>query len=228
MEKKNSGRYVNFLPENLREIYERGIEDPQLLHLRQEIGIVDLHLKLLLETIDADILSEDDISAELAEEFSEIDEETRDRLAHYIRSMQPEHFIDNRTFQRLEGRVEKYEVAMERRELRKADAALRELFRSIRDGRRAGDIWNDIQDTLDRRQRLVGAEQSRLTQQAQLITIEKVVMLLELTINSLRASVRKYVSDEEIRDYILVEAERVYTDLLSGGGDSAAYQIEMD
>ena len=228
MANKNDSRYTGFLPENLREIYESGLEDPTLLHLRQEIGVVDLHLKLLLETIDAQVLAEEDIAQELENLFPGLDENTRKGVAHYIRGMQPEHFIDNRTFKRLEAKVEQYENAMERRELRKADAALRELFRTIREGRRAGSVWDDIHDALDRRQKLVGSEQNRLTQQAQLITIEKVVLLLELTIQSLRASVERYITDEEIRDYILIEAERQYTELLGGGNSDATYQIGMD
>jgi len=221
-------RYKSFLPENLQEIYEAGLEDTRLLHLREEINLLDLRIKLLLENIDAEVLEEEDISEELEEKFPKIDEETRGELAHYIRSMQPEGFIDNRTFKRLEQKTEQYENAMERRELRKADAALRELFRSVRTGRRVGEIWDDIQSALDQRRRLVDQEQSRLTQQAQLLTVEKVVLLLELTIESLRLSVNKYVSDEEIRDYILVEAERNYNELIGGDSGGATYQIEMD
>ena len=228
MAKKNESRYTNFLPENLREIYETGLEDSELLHLRQEIGIVDLHLKLLLEAVDANVLEEDEIAEELENLFPDLPEDVVPELAHYIRGMQPEHFIDNRTFKRLEAKVEQYENAMARRELRKADSSLRELFRSIRDGKRAGDIWSEIESTLDRRKGLVGAEQSRLTQQAQLLTVEKVVLLLELTIESLRKSVTLYVQDEEIRDYILIEAERQYAELLSGGGGKTTYQIDMD
>ena len=228
MAKEREARYTKFLPENLQDIYESGISDPHLLHLRQEIGIIDLHLKLLLETVDANVLETDEIESEIREKFPDIDEGTIPDLARYIRSMQPEHFIDNRTFRRLESKVDQYENAMTRRELRKADASLRELFRSIREGRRAGDIWNDIHATMDQRKGLVGAEQKRLLDQAQMLTIEKVVLLLELTIQSLREAVGIYVQDEEIRDYILVEAERVYAELLSGGSGQAAYQIDMD
>ena len=120
-------------------------------------------------------------------------------------------------------------TAMLNRQIRRADAALRELHQVIREGRKSGEVWHEISDITDQRRRLVDQEQKRLTQAAQLITVEKVVLLLDVTIEALRGAVSKYVSDQEIRDYVFVEAENIYAELLgSGPSDKATYQIQMD
>ncbi len=228
LEAKQKSKYSEYLPDHLKRRYEAGLRDPHLLHLSREIALMDVHMQMLVENIDREVLVEDDIAKDLIEEFPDLDPEMANNIAARVRTWMPEHFVDYRTFKRLESLVAQYENSITKRQIQKADSSLRLLFQMIREGRRSGDVWEDIHKSMDQRRRLVDQEQKRMTQAAQLITVDKVVLLLELTIESLRVSVDKYVKDTEIRDYIFVEAERVYSDLLSDDGDQAAYQIEMD
>lgn len=222
-------KYQEHLPEHLQDRYEEGLNDPHLLHLKEEINLLDIRIKMLVENLDRQVLSHEEIRDDLLSEFPGLSKKMAGDIAERVRSWMPEHFVDYRTFQRLETLVDKYDTAMLNRQIRKADGALRELHQTIRDGRKSGDVWHEISDITDQRRRLVDQEQKRLTQAAQLITVEKVVMLLDITIEALRGAVQKYVSDQEVRDYILVEAEEIYGELLgSGDKDKAAYQIEMD
>ena len=222
-------KYTESLPEHLQERYEKGLSDPHLLHLREEIGLMDIRIRMLVENLDREVLDEDEIHSDLMKEFPDLGEETCRALAGRIRGWMPDGFVDYRTFKRLETLVDMYDKAMLKREIRKADGALKELFQNIREGRKAGEVWHEISDITDQRRRLVDQEQKRLTQAAQLITVEKVVMLLDITIEALRGAIAKYVQDKEVRDFILVEAEEIYAELVgSGEGDTATYQIEMD
>jgi hypothetical protein len=229
LEDSRKNKYTEGLPEHLRERYEEGLTDPHLLHLKEEIGLMDIRIRMLVENLDRQVLDEEDIEADLLSEFPDLDADLAKGLAHRIRGWMPDQFVDYRTFKRLETLVDMYDRAMLNREIRKADASLRELHHVIREGRKSGEVWHEISDITDQRRRLVDQEQKRLTQAAQLITVEKVVMLLDITIEALRGAVTKYVPDQEIRDYILVEAEEIYGELLgSGEGNSATYQIEVD
>jgi len=222
-------KYQEHLPEHLQDRYEQGLGDPHLLHLKEEINLLDIRIKMLVENLDRQVLSEDRIKDDLLTEFPDLDKEMAGQIAARVRTWMPEHFVDYRTFKRLETLVDKYDNAMLNRQIRKADGALKELFYTIREGRKSGDVWHEIGDMTEQRRRLVDQEQRRLTQAAQLITIEKVVLLLEVTIEALRGAVTKYVWDQEIRDHILVEAEQIYGELLgSGQENTASYQIEMD
>lgn len=224
-------KYKEHLPEHLQERYEQGLVDPHLLHLKEEIGLMDLRIKMLVENLDHQVLEEDEIWRDLVAEIPELEPEIAEKVAARVRSWMPDNFVDYRTFKRLETLVDAYDNAILKREIRRADNTLRELFRNIREGRRAGEVWHEISDITEHRRRLVDQEQKRLTQAAQLVTVEKVVMLLDITIEALRGAVKKYVEDQEIRDYILVEASEIYGELLgseSDGVDRAAYQIGVD
>ncbi len=222
-------KYQEHLPEHLRDRYEEGLNDPHLLHLKEEINLLDIRIKMLVENLDRQVLGHEEIRDDLISEFPAMSKDVAERVAKRVRSWMPEHFVDYRTFKRLETLVDKYDTAMMNRQIRRADGALKELHHTIREGRKAGDVWHEISDITDQRRRLVDQEQKRMTQAAQLITVEKVVLLLDVTIEALRGAVKKYVPDQEVRDYILVEAEQIYGDLLgSGESNTASYQIEMD
>lgn len=47
-----TGRYGKYLPERLRERYEEGLSDPELLELRSEIALLDARLGELLDSVD--------------------------------------------------------------------------------------------------------------------------------------------------------------------------------
>jgi len=229
LEDRRESKYKESLPEHLQERYEKGLTDPHLLHLKEEIGLMDIRIRMLVENLDRQVLEEGEIKMDLLSEFPDLDPKMAESLAHRIRGWMPDQFVDYRTFKRLETLVDMYDKAILKREIRKADGSLKELFQVIREGRKSGDVWHEIGDITDQRRRLVDQEQKRLTQAAQLITVEKVVMLLDITIEALRGAVTKYVPDQEIRDYILVEAEEIYGELTgSGQSDPATYQIEVD
>lgn len=224
-------KYKEHLPEHLQERYERGLSDPHLLHLKEEIGLMDLRIKMLVENLDHQVLGKDEIKEDLKREFPSLGDEMADEIAERVRSWMPDNFVDYRTFKRLETLVDGYETSLMKREIRRADNTLKELFRNIREGRKAGEVWHEISDITEHRRKLVDQEQKRLTQAAQLITVDRVIMLLDVTIEALRGAVDKYVTDQEIRNYILVEAREIYGELLgseSDDGNRATYQIGMD
>ena len=229
LEVQRESKYKESLPEHLQERYEEGLSDPHLLHLREEIGLMDIRIRMLVENLDRQVLEAEEIADDLKTEFPDLDPKLADAISERVRGWMPDQFVDYRTFKRLETLVDMYDKAMLKREIRKADGALKELHQVIREGRKSGEVWHEISDITDQRRRLVDQEQKRLTQAAQLITVEKVVMLLDITIEALRGAVAKYVPDQEIRDFILVEAEEIYDELLGPGeSDKATYQVEMD
>ena len=229
IEDTRKSKYQEHLPEHLRERYEEGLGDPHLLHLREEINLLDIRTKMLVENLDRQVLDEEDIYEDLISEFPDLDPDMAKAISKRVRGWLPDQFVDYRTFKRLETLVDKYDMAMLNRQIRNADSALRELHKVIREGRKSGEIWHEIAELTDQRRRLVDQEQKRQTQAAQLITVDKVVLLLDIAIEALRGAVSKYVSDQEIRDYVFVEAENIYSELLgSGPSDKATYKIQMD
>ena len=229
LEDSRQSKYQEHLPEHLQERYEQGLRDPHLLHLKEEINLLDIRIKMLVENLDRQVLSEEEIETDLLKEVDGLDEAMAKKVAVAVRQWMPDGFVDYRTFKRLEALVDMYDKAMLKREIRKADGALKELHSVIREGRKSGEVWHEISDITDQRRRLVDQEQKRLTQAAQLITVEKVVTLLDFTIEALRGALVKYVHDQEIRDFVLVEAEELYAGLLgSGESDTATYQVSVD
>lgn len=214
--------YLRFLPPHLQERYIEGLQDPTLTHLSRQIALMDVRIKQLLENLDRQILTEDKIMPDLEEEFPHLKPDDLSRIAKFIMGYLPETFIDHRTFRRFEGLIERMENAQLDGRIRDADRAKRQLYQAIREGRREGDVWDQIKEAMEERRKLVVAEERRLTENQQSLTLDKVVMLLGMTISALKESVRKYVSDQQVQQYILEDADRHYRRQLGSGYSSEA------
>lgn len=228
IEDSGSKRFLEYLPDHLRRRYIEGLNDPELLHTRREVALIDVRIKTLLENLDREVMKAEDIAQELRREFPDITEATLGPLSEYIRKMMPEGFVDHRTFGRLEQLVDQYEDRIERRQITQADASLRQLFRMVREGRRIGDVWDDIEKAMDRRRRFAESEQKRLREANQTLTVERVITLLGFTIAALRESVIKHVLDQDVQRAILTDAQNAYSTHIAGGLDSASDDIVVD
>jgi len=211
-------KYEKYLPDHMVEMYNESIDDPQLLHLAREIALIDVRIKELVGKLDRETLDEVEIMNQLRDEFGDdIPSPLLSRLSEYILSLLPTGYIDNQTYRRLAQLANKYESSIANREIRQADSVLRLLLRVIREERRAGEIWDDLQSALDRRKSLAQAEQKYLVEISQLISVEKAVMVLVATIDALREAVFKYVEDSEVRRHLLADAERRYAAIFGSG-----------
>lgn len=220
--------YLRYLPIHLRERYQEGLHDAQLTHLRRQIALLDVRIKLLLEALDQKVLTTDKIAADIQEEFPDLDPNVTARLASYVHTFLPEGHIDTRTYRSLDRLIEKYNNAMADKRLIQADQALRQLFGAIRGGRRDDETWKEIESVMDSRRKLVEAEERRLFQSQQTLSVDRVVSMVGLAIHSLREAVQRYVPDRETQSSILLEAERIYASNLGGESDKAQYTVSVD
>lgn len=211
--------YLRFLPPHLQERYRESLEDPQLTHLARQISLIDVRIKVLLENLDRQILTVEEIEDDLRVDFPNLSEEDVHNIAKFTRAYLPETFIDHRTFRRLERIMDTMEKAQIDGRIRDADRAKRQLFSAIRDGRRDGDVWEDIQKSMDERRKLSETEERRIASNKQTLGLDQVVMLAGMLIKSLKESVLKYVTDTEVQQYILEDADRNYRKQLSMGTD---------
>lgn len=202
--------YLKYLPPHLQERYLESIQDPNLTHLIKQISLIDVRIKSLLENIDHQILTVEQIEDELRAEFKHLKDDDTRKLAQFIMSYLPQGFIDHRTFKKFERIMQKMEDAQLDGRIRDADRAKKQLFDGIRSGRRDGDVWDTIKEAMEERRKLSEAEERRVAKNESSLTLDKVVMIVGLTIDALKESVRKYVPDREIQQYILEEAERTY------------------
>lgn len=222
-------KYEKYLPDHLLPLYEESVADDQLLHLRREIALMDVRIKSLVSKLDANAMLPTDIMNDLQAEFGDdIPPGLLPKLAEYIYTLLPEGYVDRQTFKRLDQLATKYENAIAGREVRKADSSLRLLLRVLHEGRRAGDIWDELQDALNHRRMLTQAEQKYLVEISQLISVEKAVIVLAATIDALREAVFKYVDDSEIRRHLLADAERRYAAIFGTREDAGKNDPEMD
>lgn len=203
--------YLRYLPPHLQERYRESLDDPELTHLVRQISLIDVRIKGLLENLDRQVLTQEEVEADLREEMPHLADDDIRLAAKVTMSYLPQGFIDHRTFQRFDRLVDKVNEAHLDGRVRDADRAKRQLFDGIKSGRRDGDVWDNIERAMEQRRRLSEAEERRLTQNQQSMTLDKVVMIVGLTIEALKESVRKYVPDKELQSYILTDAEQTYT-----------------
>lgn len=224
----HDGAYARYLPPHLRERYDEGLVDAEILHLKRQIALLDVRVKILLENLDRQVLTQERLAREISEEFPHLDEADCHALAKYLQAYLPETFIDTRTFRRLEQLAEKYEKAMADGSLIKAAEALAQLFAAIRAGRKDGEVWNEINEVMDNRRKLVEAEQRRVIQTQQMLSLDKAVRLIGVVIESLREAVIRYVPDRDSQQHILGVAERIYAERLIGAIDLPADAKRLD
>lgn len=214
--------YLRFLPPHLQERYMEGLHDPQLTHLVRQISLMDVRIKILLENLDRQALTEEKVMLDLRDEFPDLSEKNIKRIAQFVMAYLPETFVDHRTFRRFCLLLDRIESAQLDGRVRDADRAKRQLYTAIREGRREGDVWDEIKNIMEERRKLSEVEEKRIAQNQQSLTLDKVVMLLGMTINALKESVRKYVPDQQVQQYILEEADRHYKRQIGSGYSSEA------
>ena len=207
--------YEAFLPEHLRDIYRDGLNDVQLTSLRRQVALLELRIKTLLQMLDQQVIVRADVERKIKEEFPYLDKKDAEELSKYVASFLPQNYVDHRTFGRLEALIDRYERSMMSNQVRNAEEALRQLFEMIRDGKRVGDVWDELRDTMEAQRKLGESEEKRLQQMNQSLTLDKVVALLSYTIQAIKESVTIYVQDKETQQYILEHAERTYAAQLS-------------
>lgn len=227
-ELQQDAAYLNYLPLHLRERYTEGLHDAQLTHLRRQIALLDVRIKLLLEELDNKILTPDKIAEDIQEKFPKLDAEVVKEVAAYVNTLLPDGHIGTRTYRSLERLVSKYEIAMAGGRLIQADQALRQLFAAIRSGRRDDETWKEIETVMDSRRKLVEAEERRVVASQQTLTTDRVVALVSLAIYSLQEAVKRHEPDREVQTNILLEAERIYASNLGGESNHATYSVGVD
>lgn len=211
--------YLRFLPPHLQERYRESMQDPKLTHLIRQISLMDVRIKMLLENLDQQVLTTEQIEEDLRANFRHLSQSDISSLAKFTRAYLPETFIDHRTFKRLERIMDTMESAQLNGRIRDADRAKKQLFDAIRGGRRDGDVWDSIKEAMEERRKLAEAEERRILSNKQSLSLDQVVMLAGMLIGSLKESVVKYVTDQEIQRYILEDADRNYRKQLGVGND---------
>lgn len=211
--------YLRFLPPHLQDRYREAVTDPQLTHLARQIALIDVRIKTLLECLDRQPLTIEEIEADALADFPHLRDLEIKKIAQFTFNYLPDTFIDHRTFKRFEKILTNMEVAQRDGRIRDADRAKKQLFEGIRSGRREGDVWNDINEAMEERRKLSETEERRLSDNKQSLAIDQVVLLTGMLIKALRESVVKYVTDTEIRQYILENTEQIYRRQLGMGSD---------
>lgn len=225
---QDDAAYLNYLPEHLRERYVEGLHDAQLTHLRRQIALLDVRVKLLLEALDRKVLTSEKIAEDLQNEFPDLDPALTQQVAEYVHTFLPEGHIDTRTYRSLDRLATKYESAMADKRLLAADIALRQLFAAIRAGRRDDETWKEIESVMDSRRKLVEAEERRLFQAQQTLPVDRFIAMVGVAIQSLREAVVRNVLDRDLQGVILLDAERIYASNIGGETDRDTNTISLD
>lgn len=202
--------YLRYLPPHLQERYRESVSDPELLHLGRQVALIDVRIKSLLLALDHQVLAREEVAAEMRAAMPHASLVDVEKATDIAISLLPEGFINHRTFKRLETLLDRMEKAQLDGRIREADRSKKQLEEAIRGGKRDGDVWEDIENAMEQRRRLVEAEQKRLAQMNAYMSLDQVVMLAGVIINVCKESVLKYVADREIQQYILQEADRAY------------------
>lgn len=208
--------YLRFLPDHLREIYQEGLQDKQLTHLRRQVALMEVRVKTLLRTLDHQVMTPEKMSDHLRSDFPQLGTEMADQLGDYFSAFLPEGFIDSRTFRSLQRLVTKYESAMSEKRLIPASEALGQLFTAIEQGRRDGEIWKEIDGVMDSQRKLIEAEERRIVQTQSMMSAEQTAKFLFAVIQSIQDAVVLYVSEREVQELILAAAQRIYRSRLTG------------
>lgn len=211
--------YMHYLPPHLRERYVEGLRDATLTHLQRQIALMDIRIKGLLEVLDQQVLTEEQIAHDLRTDFPDLPELDVKHLTKFVMSYLPDDFINYKTFKKLSRIIERMDNAQLDGRIREADRCKKMLFNTIFEGKRDGDVWEDIIATMESRRRLVEAEERRRANTEQTMSLQQVVMLASLLIEACKESVMKYVNDREVQQLILRDTERSYAKQI-GLGDS--------
>lgn len=220
--------YLKYLPPHLQERYSEGVNDPELIHLSKSVALLDVRIKGLLEVLDRQVLTKEQVADDLRLNFEKLSEKDVLELAGFIMGYLPTNFVNHRTFKSLERIVDKLDKAQKAKRVREIESTQALLFAKIREGLREGDVWEDIQTAMSERRKLAEAEKRRQDADKQTMTLDQVLMLAGILIEATKVSVQKYVADREIQQYILRDAELVYRRQLGVGANRQSDQFDLD
>lgn len=156
------GRYSAYLPAGLMEKYSEAQRDPDLLNLRDEISLMDVRLKQLIEKLPAGGASHSWL--ELSDEWRKFIEAQREANA---------------------ARTDEQRASAQN----KVANSLRALNEIINDGAQEAGVWNDIIISVDNRRKLTASEAKRLTDMQQMITSERAIALVYAILDVIRRNV---------------------------------------
>lgn len=220
--------YLRFLPPELQERYKTSVDDPQLLDLRRQISLMDVRITSLLETLDRTALTKELLADDIQLEFPKMKRSEALDFANYMLGYMPQSIINYRTFTALDRLVEKWiEYELDGRD-KDVERTRKKLFYYIQNAKQEGDAWEDILKTMEERRKLTSEEGKRLAENQQTMPLERVVLLIGLTIEALKESVHKYVPDREIQQYILKDADSTYRRQLGLGANQSSDERDMD
>lgn len=217
IEGEGADRYEGYLPKSLVGKYREGIDDLDILHMRQELALLDIRIKSLVETVagEAEAASLEDIVRAVRDLHIYVDKNEVETVARVIYDFLPDSYVDRRSWARLRGMVSAYERALDTMNEGGAERALGSLFKAIRIGSEADVAWDEIVALMEMRRKLVATEVDREMRSRRLMDVEKVVNILGVLVRSLQESVTKYIPDRNVQEAIFYDAEKSYQRLLS-------------
>ncbi len=154
-----TGRYSKYLPQELLNKYNEAQKDPDLLNLRDEIGLMDARLKQLIEKLP---------SGGASHSWTEI----KDAWKSFLEAQR-------------EANAARTDEQRTRAQNKVADA-LRSINEIIDEGAKEAGLWNDIIISVDNRRKLTASEARRLTDMQQTITAEKAMALVYAVLDIIR------------------------------------------
>lgn len=161
-----TGRYSKYLPSGLLDNYQTAISDPQLLDLRDEIGLITTRLMQLTAHVQS--------------------AETTVKLWRDLKSAYRDLDLALRT-QNAEALVEASQV----------------LGRLIEHGYAGVVVWDEIARNVDQRRKLVESERKKMLELHQVITVERLMILIAAISHEFKTVITKHIDDDRTRRELL-------------------------
>src|SRR5688572_5110562 len=92
VEPEETDRYLAYIPEHLREKYQEGLRDRKITVLHQDIALLDVRIKSLVQQLDENTLQSGDIALEITTVFPEINAALAMEIAELVWTYAPENF----------------------------------------------------------------------------------------------------------------------------------------
>jgi hypothetical protein len=182
-----NGRYSKYLPTSLTDRYKEAVSDPELLSLREEIGLVG--------TFTGELLSQLSDGANWGAMGAALDD-VRD------------------TWAALNDASRRGDAAAFTENLAALGSRINAARRLCTEGEAGADVFRQVGEQIDRRERLVRSESRRLEQMHHMIAVEDAMSLFV----SLTQAVREAVDDRHVLTVISDEFARLAGRI--GGGPS--------
>lgn len=211
------GRYSKYIPERLIERFNDNMQDKRILELARDIALVDTRVDELLDALEAHDGERDSYSTWFVDE----DGNERDATDHPERNV-----MSQKGWAIIRAAWLRYEAALEGGVQKRIKDSRFELRSLIMEGREEFNVWNDIAQLLELRRKMAETEHKRQQALQQYVAVDKVLLLLGATISSIKLALDRYVSDDDARRQVIIEAEAAYRQYVSvDNGDDGAKQL---